>query len=255
VFPLRDENPTLLTPVITISLIVMNVLVWLYVEGAGYSSHLLGETVCRLGLIPAEVTGLTGGYTGVQYDASMPACAFGGLAVSSIFTSMFLHGGWLHLIGNMWFLWLFGDNTEAALGHFRFFLFYVIVGVAAALTHIFSAPASVIPTVGASGAISGIMGAYLVLYPRARVQTIFVFIFIIRIIAVPAWVVLIMWFLLQALSASAGPLGADAGGVAVWAHIGGFITGVFLIRLFMIGRPRVHQLDPSSEPPDNSPSR
>jgi membrane associated rhomboid family serine protease len=231
VFPLRDENPTIGRPVVTIALILANVVAWLYVEGAGFSPHLLGEAVCRFGMIPAEVTGQTGGYTGAEYSAGMPACMFGGLTVSAIFTSMFMHGGWLHLIGNMWFLWLFGNNIEDVMGHARFLVFYLIVGLTAALAHIASAPGSVVPTVGASGAISGVMGAYLILYPRVRIQTLFVFIIFLRVIAVPAWLVLIMWFALQVLTGYATPV--DTGGVAVWAHVGGFVAGVLLVKLFV----------------------
>ena len=230
-FPLRDENPTALTPVVTIVLILANVASWFYVEGAGYSERLLGASVCQFGFIPAEITGMTGGYNGVQYDVGMPACNFGGLTTSAVFTSMFMHGGWLHLIGNMWFMWLFGNNVEDMMGHARFLAFYVLVGIAAAGAHIVSAPGSVIPTVGASGAISGIMGAYLLLYPRVKIHTLFVFVFILRIIPVPAWLVLIMWFGLQVLTGYASPV--DTGGVAVFAHIGGFIAGVALVKLFV----------------------
>jgi membrane associated rhomboid family serine protease len=224
-FPLRDENPTLLTPFVTVGLILINVAVWLYVQGAGYSSELLTETVCRYGMIPVEITG------GPQdlVDGGMP-CRLGGLAWGGAVTSMFLHGGWMHLIGNMWFLWLFGNNVEDAMGRARYAVFYLLVGVAAAAAHLFAEPGSVLPTVGASGAISGVMGAYLVLYPRVRVQTLFIFIFFIRIIAIPAWVVLLEWFVVQLLSSSAS--GGSTGGVAFWAHIGGFVAGVAAVKLF-----------------------
>lgn len=231
VFPLRDENPTILTPAVTIALILANIVVWLYVEGAGFSQQVMGETVCRFGMIPAEVVGRTGDFIGVQYSEAMPACTFGGLTTASIFTSMFMHGGWLHLIGNMWFLWLFGNNVEDVMGRARFLAFYLIVGLAAAGAHIASAPGSVVPTVGASGAISGIMGAYLMLYPRVRIQTLFVFVIFLRVIPVPAWLVLIFWFGLQVLTGYSTPI--DTGGVAVWAHVGGFVTGVLLVRLFV----------------------
>jgi membrane associated rhomboid family serine protease len=131
----------------------------------------------------------------------------------------------------MWFLWLFGNNVEDVMGHGRFLVFYLLVGLAAAGAHIVSAPGSVIPTVGASGAISGIMGAYLLLYPRVRIQTLFVFVIFLRIIPVPAWLVLIMWFGLQVLMGYASPV--DTGGVAVFAHIGGFLAGLVLVKLFV----------------------
>jgi membrane associated rhomboid family serine protease len=227
VFPLRDENPTLKTAVVTVIVIVANVVVWLYVQGAGYSARVMAESVCQLGLIPAEVTGLAGS---VRPDASLP-CVLGGLTYSAAFSSMFLHGGWLHLLGNMWFLWLFGNNVEDVMGHGRFIVFYLLVGLAATVAHVLSAPGSVLPTIGASGAISGIMGAYLVLYPRVRIQTVFVFIIFLRVIPVPAWLVLIMWFALQVMTGYATP--ADTGGVAVWAHVGGFVAGVVMVRVFV----------------------
>jgi len=232
--PLRDENPTELTPYITIALIVLNVLVWLYLEGGGLREDILAETICRYGLIPAEVTGRTGPYRGVELGPGL-LCPFGGLRGEAVLTSMFLHGSWLHLIFNMWFLWLFGNNVEDSMGHLRFLLFYLLVGVGAAGTHIASGPESPIPTVGASGAISGVMGAYLVLYPRVRIHTLFIFLFFVRIIPLSAWFVLVYWFVLQVVSGisiQAAARGAPAGGVAFWAHAGGFVAGVLLVKLF-----------------------
>ncbi len=143
---------------------------------------------------------------------------------------MFLHGGWLHLLGNMWFLWIFGNNIEDSTGHVRFLVFYLLTGTIAAVTHVYSAPGSPIPTVGASGAISGVMGAYLLLYPRVRIHTLFIIIIFIRVIPIPAWLILGEWFALQVLAGSVSP--SATGGVAVFAHIGGFIAGVLLIKLF-----------------------
>lgn len=228
-FPLRDENPTELTPIFTVGLIALNLIVWVYIQGAGMNDGLLFSSICRYGMIPAELTGRTGGYHGVQLAPGVP-CAFGGLTWSTLLTSMFLHGSWLHLIGNMWFMWVFGNNIEDSMGHIRFLVFYLVSGVAAAGAHLWSTPASPIPTIGASGAVSGIMGAYLVLYPRVRVQTLFVFLIFIRIIDLPAWVVLGQWFLLQFLYGATLP--AAGGGVAFWAHVGGFVAGVALIKLF-----------------------
>jgi membrane associated rhomboid family serine protease len=230
-FPLRDDNPTLLTPVVTIALILANVGVWLYVQGAGMSADVLGASACQLGAIPAEVTGQTGGARGVDLGVGMPDCEFGGLRYGALFTSMFLHGSWLHLIANMWFLWLFGNNVEDSMGHARFLIFYLLTGLMAAGAHVFAEPDSVVPIVGASGAISGVMGAYLILYPRIRIQTLFIFVIILRIIAVPAWFVLILWFALQLLSGMSAPVGAT-GGVAFWAHVGGFVAGVVLVKVF-----------------------
>ena len=228
-FPLRDENPTLLTPIITIALIALNVAVWVYVEGMGLSPEVLATSVCEFGVIPAELTGQSP-YEGVLLDPRLPPCRFGGLRWVTLLTSMFLHGGWMHLIGNMWFLWLFGNNIEDSMGRLRFLVFYLLTGLAASGAHIFSAPDSTLPTVGASGAISGVMGAYLVLYPRVRIYTLFVFFIFIRIIPIPAWLVLGEWFVVQMLSGLMEP--GMGGGVAFWAHVGGFVAGVVLVKLF-----------------------
>lgn len=229
-FPLRDENPTLLFPVVTIALIVVNAAVWLLVQGGGTDAGVLGETVCALGLIPAEITGSTGGYRGIELAPGLPPCTFGGLVWGGALTSMFLHGGWVHLISNMWFLWLFGNNVEDSMGHGRFLAFYLLTGAGAAAAHVLSGPSSMVPTVGASGAVSGVMGAYLVLYPRIRIRTLFVFVVILRVLAVPAWLVLILWFASQLLAGYTDSV-AQAG-VAFWAHVGGFLTGVALVKLF-----------------------
>jgi membrane associated rhomboid family serine protease len=229
-FPLRDDNPTLLTPVITIALILVNVIVWIYVEGAGMSPEGLANAICQFGTIPAELTGRLGGYEGVQLSPQLPPCQFGGLRWETILTGMFMHGSWLHLIGNMWFLWLFGNNIEDSMGHLRFLVFYLICGAAGAAAHIYTAADSLVPTVGASGAISGIMGAYMVLYPRVKIETLFIIFIFIRIIPIPAWFVLAEWFAVQLLSSQARSGGG--GGVAFWAHIGGFLAGVVLVKIF-----------------------
>ena len=227
-FPLRDENPTILTPIITILMVVLNVAVWILIQGAGTSMEVLSDSVCRYGAIPAEITGSAAGYSSVELGPGI-TCQLGGLTFSAVLTSMFMHGGWLHLIGNMWFLWIFGNNIEDSMGHLRFLLFYVVCGVLASAAHIFSQPGSAIPTVGASGAISGVMGAYLLLYPRVRIYTLFIIIFFIRVIPVPAWVILLWWFVIQVLSGSVSMAGA---GVAFWAHVGGFVAGLLLVKLF-----------------------
>jgi membrane associated rhomboid family serine protease len=148
-------------------------------------------------------------------------------------TSMFLHGGWGHILGNALFFWVFGNNIEDSMGPGRFLVFYLLCGLIAAATHVLTQPASPIPTVGASGAISGILGAYLVLYPKVRVNMLFIFIIFFRVFAIPAWIVLIYWFGLQLLSAYATPLNPEvSSGVAVWAHIGGFVAGMLLIKVF-----------------------
>lgn len=228
-FPLRDENPTDTTPFVTVLIIAVNVLVWLGVEGAGANAHLLHQAVCAYGTIPAELTGATGGFKGVQLAPGY-VCQFGGLTWATLFTSMFLHGSWLHLIGNMWFLWIFGNNIEDSMGHLRYVVFYLLTGLLAGGAHVLSATSSVIPTIGASGAISGVMGAYILLYPRVRIYTLIFFFLFVRIFAIPAWIVLLEWLLIQVLSGATTP--AAGGGVAFWAHVGGFAAGVLLIRLF-----------------------
>lgn len=228
-FPLRDENPTDTIPFVTMFIIAVNVLVWLAVEGAGANAHVLQQAVCTYGTIPAELTGLTGGYKGIQLSPGY-VCQFGGMTWATLFTGMFLHGSWLHLIGNMWFLWIFGNNIEDAMGHGRYVVFYLVTGLLAGGAHVLSAMGSVVPTIGASGAISGVMGAYLLLYPRVRIHTLFFFFIFVRIIAIPAWIVLLEWLVIQVLSGAT--TSAMGGGVAFWAHVGGFAAGMLLIRLF-----------------------
>jgi membrane associated rhomboid family serine protease len=146
---------------------------------------------------------------------------------------MFLHGGWMHLIGNMWFLWIFGNNIEDSMGHVRFVVFYLLCGIAAALLQVAVNPSSVIPMVGASGAISGVMGAYLVLYPRVRVFTMVPLGFFITTVALPAWTMLLYWIAIQVVGGLFGTMaGGEGGGVAFWAHVGGFVAGLVLIKLF-----------------------
>jgi membrane associated rhomboid family serine protease len=156
-------------------------------------------------------------------------------ALEPFFTSMFLHSGWLHLIGNMWFLWIFGDNVEDALGHFRYLIFYLTCGIFAGVTHTIFNWGSHIPAIGASGAIAGVRGAYIVFFPRARVLTLIPLIIFFFTVRIPAWVILGYWFLLQFVT-GVGSLGVNtAGGVAVWAHVGGFVLGALIA--FMIHRP------------------
>jgi membrane associated rhomboid family serine protease len=224
--PLKDENPTELFPIFTLLLIAVNVAVWVLVQGAGVEPQAMIGSVCQYGAIPADLTGKV---------APLPAgvsdpCPGEGLGWPAAVTSMFLHGGWLHLIGNMWFLWIFGNNIEDSMGRLRFLAFYLLTGLAAAGAHIFSAPGSQIPMVGASGAISGIMGAYLVLYPRVRVRTLFIIVILIKVLRLPAWLLLGYWFLIQLLAGTAAPVGAA--GVAFWAHVGGFVAGVLLVKPF-----------------------
>jgi membrane associated rhomboid family serine protease len=229
-FPYRDDNPTLGTSVVTFALIGLNLAVWVLVQGMGAEPY-LSKSVCELGLIPGEFLGrLPPGYSIPMGPAT--ACVMDAEQEwFSPLSSMFLHGGWLHLIGNMWFLWLFGNNVEDSMGHVRYLVFYLLSGLAAAAAQTLVNPNSAIPMVGASGAISGVMGAYIVLYPRVRVHMLVVLGFFITRIAVPAFLMLGYWFLLQILGGLPA-IGEEKGGVAFWAHAGGFIAGALLILLF-----------------------
>jgi membrane associated rhomboid family serine protease len=239
VFPYHDENDTLRPAYVTITVIAINVLVWIFVQGAGADPS-LATSVCRLGLIPGELTGLLGPGAAFPMGQGLLCPIDPGPQYSHVLTSMFLHGSWMHLLGNMWFLWLFGNNVEDAMTRPRFALFYLICGVAAALLQVFMEPDSIVPMVGASGAISGVMGAYLVLYPRVRVFTLITLGFFLTRVALPAWVMLIYWALLQLAGGFVRTASEPGGGVAFWAHIGGFLAGVVLVKLFE--RPN-HVLD------------
>jgi membrane associated rhomboid family serine protease len=229
-FPYRDDNPTLATPVATIALIAANVAAWVLVQGMGAEPS-LSASVCRLGLIPGEfLQRLPEGFAIPMGRGT--ACVVGGETVwYAPLTSMFMHGGWLHLIGNMWFLWVFGNNVEDSMGRVRYLVFYLLCGLAAAATQTLLNPASPIPMVGASGAISGVMGAYVLLYPRVRVHMLVILVIFITRIQVPAYVMLGYWFLLQLLGGAAA-LGQESGGVAFGAHVGGFVAGALLVGLF-----------------------
>jgi membrane associated rhomboid family serine protease len=229
VFPLRDENPTLEVSRATIAVIAANVLVWVFVQGLGFEPTLSGS-VCSHGFIPGEFLGLVRPGTRVELGPGA-ACVLGTTAWYTPLSSMFMHGGWFHIIGNMWFLWVFGDNVEDSMGHVRFLIFYVLCGLAAAAAQTLSHPASPIPMVGASGAIGGVMGAYFLLYPRVRVHTLLFLGFYVTTIEVSAGMMLGYWFLLQILGGLPA-LGQETGGVAFWAHAGGFLAGVVLIYPF-----------------------
>lgn len=229
-FPIRDDNPTFLRPVVTLGLIAANVLVWVFVQGLG-SEPLLSNSVCSLGLIPGELLHLVAPGTQIPSGRGMVCVLTDQAAWYTTVTSMFLHGGWLHLIGNMWFLWVFGNNIEDSMGHSRFLVFYVVTGLAAAAAQMAVNPASPVPMVGASGAISGVMGAYIVLYPRVRVHMLIFLGFFITTIGVPAWLMLGYWFLLQFVGGIPA-VASEGGGVAFWAHAGGFVAGAVLIFVF-----------------------
>ena len=226
--PYKDENPTVITPVAMIGIIVLNVLAWLFIQGAG-SRVAVAASVCQLGMIPGELFGTLPIGTQVPLGPGL-ACVIGAPHYATVITSMFMHGGWFHIIGNMWFLWVFGNNIEDSMGHMRFVVFYLLCGVAAAFTQLLADPHSHVPMVGASGAISGVLGAYILLFPQVRIHTLVTLGFFVTTVALPAYVMLGYWFVLQLLL---GAVSRTAGGIAVWAHIGGFVAGVVLIKLFV----------------------
>lgn len=235
-FPISDDNPTLRAPVMTLALLVVTWAVWFWVQGAG-SPLPLAISVCDLGMVPGELTGQAPVGFGVplgRFGSQTLSCVVDDAPINwaTPLISVFLHGGWGHLIGNSLYLWVFGNNVEDSMGRGRFLAFYLLTGLAAALTHVAVSSGSPVPTVGASGAISGVMGAYLLLYPRVKVRTFVPPFFLLRF---PAWAVLILWFASQLLSGlpELSPLRREVtGGVAVWAHIGGFVVGALLARWF-----------------------
>jgi membrane associated rhomboid family serine protease len=246
-FPYRDENETQRPAYVTVGLIALNVLVWLVVQGAGAALS-LARSVCNLGLVPGELTGALPPGTPFPMGDGLVCMTDPGRQVSHLVTSMFLHGSWMHLLGNMWFLWVFGNNVEDSMGRPRFVVFYLLCGLAAALLQVLTSPSSGVPMVGASGAISGVMGAYLVLYPRVRVFTLVPLGFILTTVALPAWTMLGYWLLIQFVSGLTAIGGEPGGGVAFWAHVGGFVAGVVLIKLFArpdyVGAHRAHHWRP-----------
>ena len=230
-FPYKDENPTERPALITVSIIIANVLAFILVQGAGATGP-LAHSVCDFGLIPGEILRSVKPGAGVELAPGMICMVHAVPKYWTVLTSMFMHGGWFHLIGNMLFLWVFGNNIEDATGHGRFLVFYLLCGVAAAAAQTFISPHSVVPMVGASGAISGVLGAYLLLYPKVRVHTLIILPIYITTVALPAWVMLGYWILLQVLSGLGSLSEVEGGGVAFFAHVGGFVTGLVLVRLF-----------------------
>jgi membrane associated rhomboid family serine protease len=208
-FPYKDDNPRVLFPFVTFGIIILNVLIFLGQFWISSNDPDIGKSLVYMyGFVPAEFNPLT------------------------IFTSMFMHGGFAHIIGNMWFLYIFGDNVESILGHVKYFIFYLACGIGAALAQFFVEPASQVPMIGASGAVAGVLGAYMIRFPKARVHVLAVIIIFITTFVVPAQIVLGLWFLMQ-LSGGLGSLGVDTtGGVAWFAHIGGFIIGVTSLKYF-----------------------
>jgi membrane associated rhomboid family serine protease len=221
--PLRDDNPSETVPVVTRGLIVLNTAVFLYEIMIGPD---LRQFLFDWGMVPARVQLAFAGASGIWTGQAL-----------TFLTSMFLHGGWTHLIGNMWFLWIFGDNVEDKLGHARFVLFYVVAGLIASLLQFGTHPGSELPTVGASGAIAGVLGAYAAAFPRARVVTLLPLFLFWPVVNLPALVVLGLWFVLQFFSGALSLGLAPTGGVAWWAHIGGFAFGFVVMRILDRRKP------------------
>jgi rhomboid family protein len=228
--PYHDENATIRPAIVTAVIVALCALAWLFVQGAGMGVS-LAASVCNLGLIPGELTQTLRAGTAFPMGEGVACVIDPGPQYLNVLTSMFLHGSWMHLIGNMWFLWLFGNNVEDSMTRPRFVIFYLLCGLAAALAQVLADPRSPLPMVGASGAISGVMGAYLVLFPRVRVFTFVPLGFFMTSVALPAWVMLIYWSALQLLGGFVD-IGGEGGGVAFWAHIGGFLAGVVLVKMF-----------------------
>jgi membrane associated rhomboid family serine protease len=231
VIPYHDENATQRTPYVTFILIALNAAAWLFLQGAGATLP-LARSVCELGLIPGELTASVPPGARFSMGEGLVCLTDPGRQVQNVVTSMFLHGSWMHLLGNMWFLWIFGNNIEDSMTRPRFLAFYLLTGLAAALAQVVANPASTVPMVGASGAISGVMGAYLLLFPKVRVFTMVPIGFYLTSIALPAWVMLIYWAVLQLFGGFTSIVAGQEGGVAFWAHLGGFVAGLALIKLF-----------------------
>ena len=228
-FPLRDENPTTLSPLSTVGVIAACTAVWVFLQGAGVSEETYYSSICNLGAIPAELTG------SFNMNTQQGPCPTGGLGWPALFTSMFSHGSWMHLIGNCWMLWIFGDNIEDSMGHLRFLAFFILTGLIAVGAHVFLSPDSSIPVVGASGAISGIMGAYFIQYPKARIKTLVVLGWF-HVWRIPAWVFLGIWTGMQFLGLGLQQQEA-ADGIAYAAHLGGLFAGLGLVFLFRKTKP------------------
>ncbi len=228
--PIRDDQPRFSTPYVTYFIVGLNVLIFLFeLSVRAEGPRALAGFMYEFGVVPREITGILTGAPHISLTA----------AFIPILTSMFLHASFFHILGNMWVLWIFGDNIEDYLGHFTYLVFYLLCGVAASITHILLNANSGVPSVGASGAIAGVMGAYFLLYPRARVLTV-VPVFFLFFWWLPAWIVLGYWFLAQFLSGAATSVAYTSetgGGIAFWAHVGGFVAGILLIKIFP-ERPR-----------------
>ncbi|GAB4266127.1 MAG: rhomboid family intramembrane serine protease [Deferrisomatales bacterium] len=235
-FPIRDTTPTRRTPYVVYALIAVNAVAFLYELGLQGHPQELQRFFMHWGILP------------VRYSDPRIAAHFTWVEqVLPFVTSMFLHGGFMHIIGNMWMLWIFGDNVEDWFGHGAFAAFYLLCGVASGLLHLAFNWGSPLPTIGASGAIAGVMGAYFLLYPNARVLTLVPIFFFITFLEIPAYVFLGLWFLIQFLSGTASAAAGGAGGIAWWAHIGGFVAGAAIV--FLLGRGKPRRPEPKARRP------
>ncbi|MBI4446950.1 MAG: rhomboid family intramembrane serine protease [Acidobacteria bacterium] len=225
--PFRDNIPSRSYPIMTVSLILANIAAFLY--ELSLPPRALESFVFLYGVVPARFQFLSEYPLEVMQTTSI-----------NVFAAMFLHGGWVHLLGNMWYLWIFGDNVEDRMGHFRFLIFYLVCGIAASLAHIFFNISSEIPSIGASGAVAGVLGAYLLSYPFARILTVLPFFLFWPVVELPALLVLGFWFFVQLMNGTAAVTIAaqTTGGVAWWAHVGGFVAGMILIGAFARVTPR-----------------
>lgn len=239
-FPIRDDNPTVRQSLVTFAIIGFNAAVWVLFQGLG-TEPALSRSVCELGAIPGEMLGTVPPGTRISLSQNTVCVIGAGGGWTSALSSMFVHGGWFHILSNMWFLAVFGDNVEDSMGPVRFALFYLVCGIAAVVAQVLSNPLSPAPMVGASGAIGGVMGAYAVLYPRAPVHLLIVFGLYIDRVVVPAYVMLGYWLIIQFVGA-VPVLRSTGGGIAFWAHIGGFVAGALLVFVFRdADRVRAHR--------------
>lgn len=220
--PIYDDNPQHSTPVVTYAFIAVNALAWLLLQNAGFGIE-FEQSICQFGFIPVQ-------FLGSQMPTDCPSQGL--LANLNLLNSIFMHGSWMHILGNMLFLWIFGGNIEDAMGRLRFVVFYLLCGFAASFSQLLANPNSIIPMVGASGAIGGLMGAYIILFPKARVKVLVPIFFIFTVVAVPSYVMLGLWFALQLFDGINTMSSNSSGGVAFWAHVGGFVVGAASIYLF-----------------------
>ncbi len=218
-FPYKDDNPTRTVPFVTMAIIALNILVFMFQLTAQSDSK---TVLFAFGAIPHNL---------ISHDSIQPIPAW-----MTLFTSMFMHGGFFHIFGNMLYLWIFGNNIEDVLGHGKFVIFYLFCGIIAALSHTITNPSSTIPMVGASGAVSGVLGAYLILYPHARIHTIIFLGFFVQTVRIPALIVIGFWAIIQVVNGLVAS-GVNQGGVAWFAHVGGFLSGLFIILLWRKRRP------------------